>query len=266
MAQKDWQKRYSLCILSFLFIVFFSSIVLANREEWREEKSTHFIVYYKDAPLEFIQETIKTAERCYDEMTEILGFTRFDFWLWEKRAKIYIYSDAQDYQRNTGQPSWSGGSANYRDKIIYTYPQAAGFFDSLLPHELGHIIFREFVGFKSNIPLWSDEGVACYMEKAKRYGSEKIVLEAIKTNRFIPLDELTKISSVHFMSPDKALLFYAESISIVKFLIYRYEKYKFSDFCRALRDGDSIERALSKNYAFRNLKELESALIKYLNE
>ena len=54
----------------------------------------------------------------YDKIADDLGFRRFDFWLWDKRAKIYIYDDVRSYQAATNQPSWSSGCAIIKDKII----------------------------------------------------------------------------------------------------------------------------------------------------
>jgi hypothetical protein len=85
---------------------------------------------------------MNAAEEYYRSITNELGFTRFNNWLWEDRASIYIYDDSQEYIAATKQPSWSAGLAAYREKKITTYLADAGFFDTLLPHELGHIIFR----------------------------------------------------------------------------------------------------------------------------
>src|SRR3989338_7116526 len=135
--------------LSFWILGFSTCSFAFDDKGWNEEKSAHFIVYYKNAEERFVRQTIDKAEEYYKSIAENLGFTRYDFWLWDKRAKIYIYDSAEDYQAATGKPAWSGGVAFSHQKVIETYPWAQGFMQSLLPHELGHIIFREFIGFGS---------------------------------------------------------------------------------------------------------------------
>ncbi len=177
--------------------------------DFSEKKSTHFIIYYKDVPEDFVDTAIEYAERYYEELTDKLGFTRFDYWTWEDRAQIYLYPDKEAYVKESKQPEWSAGMASYRDKKIWTYPRASGFFDSLLPHEIGHIVFREVIAGKS-VPLWLEEGVAQYLEQAKRFGSEKTVIDALNNNTFIPFKELNKIKVSHLDMRNDVDLFYAE--------------------------------------------------------
>ena len=133
--------------------------------EQKEAKNSDFVVYYKDVPIGFVDSVIEAAERYYSEITRDMGFTRYNGWTFDERAKIYIYMDKDDYVDSARQSGWSHGSDQTRQKIIRTFPAAHGFFDSILPHELGHIIFREFVGFYIDIPLWFEEGIAMFQEK-----------------------------------------------------------------------------------------------------
>ncbi|MDP3142715.1 MAG: peptidase MA family metallohydrolase [Candidatus Omnitrophota bacterium] len=246
-----------------LFICF--STVLSFALNWSERKSSHFVIYFKDAPEDFIDNVIDAAEEYYREITSDLGFTRYGSWTWEDRAKIYIYKDADDYVQTTKQPEWSSGSTSYRDKVINTFPLASGFFDTLLPHELGHIIFREFVGFRTDIPLWLDEGVASYQEKARRWGSNKTVKKAIEDKTFIPLDELSQRVLSAKSDRNVVELFYAESGSVVYYLITKFGKYRFVDFCRALKEGRTFEDSLRYAYSrFENVKDLNRAWLNYL--
>ena len=112
--------------LIFCFFCLFTLIPLAAAEKnlWQEKRSTHFIIYYKNAPGSFIDQASSAAEDYYDKIADNLGFRRLSFWLWDKRAKIYIYDDAKDYQVSTGKPEWSGGFAIIDEKAIYTFPFA----------------------------------------------------------------------------------------------------------------------------------------------
>jgi len=233
---------------------------------WYAEKSTHFIVYYKDAQARFVRQVIDKAEDYYSSIADNLGFRRYDFWLWDKRAKIYIYNDAQDYQSNTGKPSWSGGTAHYSsEKVIETYPWAQGFFDSLLPHELGHIIFREFIGRESNAPVWLDEGVAMYNEKLKHTQIKKELFKALEENRIIPLEKLSTINILFVSDPEEVKLYYAEAFSAVDYLIKEFGKDHFVEFCRALKERKPFDEAINSGYRiFKNLEELNKSWIRYI--
>ena len=235
-----------------------------NEKDWQKYSRNHFIIYYKEAPLDFVKTVHEAAERYYKEIAKNLGFTRFESWSWDERAKIYIYDDAEDYQMNAGTYKWSHGAASPSQKIIRTFPSAHGFFDSTLPHELGHIIFREFIGFKARVPLWLEEGVAMYQEKAKRWGADKAVKAAMENETFIPLKNLT----YHRLSKaDQATvqLFYAESASVVYYMITELGKQRFVRLCRKLQQGKIFDNALHLGYArFKNQDDLNKSWVKYL--
>ncbi|MCB9772046.1 MAG: hypothetical protein H6754_05805 [Candidatus Omnitrophica bacterium] len=252
------------CVLIVALLFLFASYVSADTDRWSKYDSRHFIIYYKNAPLNFVKNVSETAEEYYDEIPRNLGFIRYQGWTYENRAVIYIYDDQDEYRIHAKNMEWSGGMANVLQKEIRTFPAAAGFFDSTLPHELAHLIFREFIG-NSHIPLWLDEGVAMYQEKAKRWGANKVVKDAIKRGKFIPLSELT----AHRLSREKTEeiinIFYAEAASIVYYMIVELGESRFENFCRKLSAGISFEEALQKNYGrFRNMEDLNNRWVDYL--
>jgi len=250
-------------VLFFVFLLFGQA---AAAEGFKEKRSTHFIVLYQDAPDDFVEKVINGAESYYDRITEELGFRRFDFWLWENRAKIYIYNDSSSYQAASGQPRWSAGAVLPKRKIIQTFVCAGDFLETTLPHELGHIIFREFVGFNNpGVPLWLEEGVASYQEK-ERYSQAKVFLRrAIGEGNFMDLKKLSGLPAEAGLNPGNVDIFYAESFSIVDFLIRDFGRDKFVLFCQNLRDYKDLIKALRLSYSFASLEELNSAWVKYLN-
>ncbi|TBR17681.1 hypothetical protein EPO66_02315, partial [bacterium] len=239
----------------------------AETNGWKEFKSTHFIVYYKNAPEDFISKTSDKAEGYYNKIADDLGFRRYNFWLWDNRAKIYIYDDAKAFQLATGQPSWSAGCANVNDKIINSYPYAETFFQTILPHEIGHIIFREFVGFDNpSIPLWLDEGVASYQENLRSAMARDMLRSVLREKKLLSLSQLSQFNP-HFSRDSYTVgLFYAESVNLVDFLIREYGTDNFVSFCQGLRDKKNFERALSSVYPFDNFNEFDEAWQKNIAE
>lgn len=187
-----------------------------------------------------------------------MGFRRFDFWLWDSRAKIYIYDNDRDFQAGTGQPPWAIGDAVPREKVIRAFPAAQNFFEVILPHEISHIIFREFVGFDNYaVPLWLDEGAASYYQKLQYSGIKTALKSAKDSRRLMGLVELSSVRSVWHMDKEKVKLFYMEAINIVDFLFKEYGKNTFVLFCQNLRDKKDLARALSATYPISSIQDLD---------
>jgi len=243
-----------------VFIYLSSASLVFSQDNWNTAKGTHFIVYYNQADPTFIEKLITKAEEHYDKIADDLGFRRYNFWLWDKRAKIYVYNDARGYQAATGEPEWSMGATISRSKVIHTFLGAQGFFERILPHELGHIIFREFVGFNNRaIPLWLDEGVASHQEQKTSSLNRALVKEAIKKGTCMDLKQLASFNPHSSGDNNKVSLFYAESVSIVDYLIREFGRENFVFFCQNLRDKEDLEQALRRVYPFDSLEKLDRA-------
>ena len=262
----------SLSKIAFLVIIInllFCFYVYALDKNLKEKRSTHFIVYYEQGvDRDFVEDIIDSAETYYEEIADNLGYRRYNFWLWDERANIYIFKNKSSYQIETNQPDWSGGCASYRDKKIWTYPHAAGFFDSILPHELGHIVFREFVGFDNNIPLWFEEGIASYQEKSKRYAAKSMVRDLITKDELLTLQDLTSIRSARDITDNEvAEKFYAQAVSIIYYLKNKFDDHRFAILCRSLREGDNLDKALDETYF--NIEDTEGlykSWIEYMDD
>ena len=233
---------------------------------WQQIKGQEFIIYYRSSvPEDFVQTTMDTAQEEFKRVTDNLGITNNESWVFKNQVKIYIYSDKNDYVKNGGQAGWSHGVAFAQAKTIKIYPEAEGFFDTLLPHELGHIIFRDYIGFGAVIPLWFEEGVAIYQEKAKRLGSNEAVKEAIKNGQFIPLSQLSGMRLYKDTNDQTVDLFYVESASVVYYLISELGEQEFDMLCAELKNDTPFLEALHKVYLrFKNINELNQSWVNYL--
>jgi len=233
---------------------------------WQKMRGQDFIIYYRaDVPEDFVRTAMDTAEEEFRRVTDNLGITNNQEWALKDQVKVYIYSDRDDYVKNGGQAIWSHGVAFAQAKTIKLYPDASGFFDTVLPHELGHIIFRDYVGYKIELPLWFEEGVAVYQEKAKRLGSKKQVQEAIENGQFIPLSQLSGMRLYRNSKSETVDLFYAESASVVYYLITELGGQEFEMLCRELKSNTPFREALHKVYLrFKDPDELNQSWVEYL--
>ena len=252
---------FLLCLVSFFNL----AIAQELPEGWIEKKSRHFVIYYDSGvdPI-YVKRISYKAESYYKTIINSLGFRRFDFWTWENRCKIFLYSSQKEYYNENERPEWAAGEVNIRERTIKSYTQGDDFFDSVLPHEMGHLIFREFVGYKKQLPLWLDEGVACFSESKSRPERLRIARSLVWADMYIPLDDLTKINS-----PDSIILpviFYSQAASLVDFLLTSYGDENFLDFSRKIRDGEAWREVLKKVYGFETVAKMEEAWVEYLKD
>lgn len=262
MRSKKFNLTFSLfCAVTTLFL----TAQLSLGEDWQELRSRHAIVYYTRNTESFARIVSKAVEEDYYYISSALGIPFKDRWTVNDRVHIYIHESQQEYIVASQQGEWSSGVAIGKEKSIRTYPQAAGFFDTLLPHELTHLIFYKYVGDRADVPRWFNEGIAMYQEKARRYGSHRDVKQAIADKRFWPLGQLSNIRLAPNSSNEDVELFYAESASAVAFMVHEMGEQRFQLFCRALRDGGSFEKVLTTTYRrFRSIDDMNKAWVDYI--
>ena len=256
-------------VLSFLIcFLYASSYALESvaAPAWKEEKGEHFIVFYMNESAK-PKEVLRKAEFYYNRIADDLGYARHsNFWSWDKRVKIFIYADGASYRASTGQPDWSHGMASYYDKEIHSIEGTADFLDSVLPHEITHLIFRDFVGFKGEIPLWLDEGVAQWEEDQKRAEALAMMPQIVLGGYGMTVKRLMQTDIRGEKDPVRVAAFYTQAISLVDYLVRTHGTASFTVFCRELRDGKSLEEALRGAYpgTLSNLDDLETKWIKHV--
>ncbi len=234
--------------------------------DWKEAKGDHFIVYYaKDGSA--AKEVLRKAEYCYNKVAGDLGYARYsNFWQWDKRVKIYLHASPEEFQKAMGQPQWSHGMASYMDKTIHSFETNDHFLNAVLPHEITHLVFRDFVGLGSQVPLWMDEGVAEWEEDEKRAEVLRVMPDLVAKARVYTLSKLMAMDIRRETDPQVVGLFYLQGVSIVDFLLKNYGPSSFTVFCREVRDGKPFEGALKSAYpnAIRSVEELEDKWRKYV--
>ena len=231
------------------------------------KKSGHFIVKYK-VDNQFADNVIKRAEKYYHSIEKDLGLDRFsDFWTWENRCLIIIYESKDEYRAESGMPQWSGGAVDYSKRVMYTFPWSDKFVDVLLPHELTHIVFREYVEGNDNIPLWLDEGIAQYQERKNISETENSLRQIVHNKGYIPFKEFNR---VYYLGNEHdtsiVQIFYVQSESMVRFMIKEYGRERFGDFVRQLKLGKTVEQALKFSYplGIDSLDNMEKRWLEYM--
>src|SRR5215216_6599085 len=171
---------------------------------------------------------------------------------------IYVYSNYEDLREAIlYEPSWVGGQA-YPDENIVILGSSGSDTDwdeNTVVHELTHVLVGHFTfSCLGDVPQWLNEGLAVYSEGPLSAQFQAPLNEAIQNNTLFSL----RIISGNFSEEQSRVdLSYAESHSIVKYLIDTFGKDKMTALLVAFRDGATPDEALLQTYGF-NLDGLES--------
>lgn len=233
---------------------------------WGEIKDKHFVIYYeaqKDKSL--AANYLQRAEKYYQTIGERIGYSRINkMWTWDDRVQIFLFATQQSFSTSTGQPVWSTGYADrdsrfFKSKTIVTFVQEKEFGDSTLPHEISHLILYDFIPNSQLIPFWFDEGVAQMQEKDKLAMVDGIMKTMVRRNQHIPFSQFLMLDIRKEKDARKAQIFYAQSLSVVEYLVAKFGVDAFGRLCRQLRDGKDFTQALLATYSgiFSDVNDLE---------
>ena len=267
--------------MKFLKVLFFfclcgfylTGFVFSQEFNWQEIKGKHFIVLYQsknDKPES--KRISRLAEKHYGSIGRKIGYIRYsNFWTWDDRVKIILFPNRKIFLDQTGNPEWARGGALdigfSGQKVIVSYAGQSQFLNEVLPHEISHLVLYDFIGFDYKIPIWFSEGVAQLAEVGKAKKADLVMRLMIRLNRYYPIDSLDRIDIRKEKNVEYVELFYAESVSIVNFLIKKFGSDMFGRLCRKMGDGSSFEVAMKFVYQdmFSSYSDLEKKWIQYLN-
>jgi hypothetical protein len=240
-----------------LWLLSFAPVVMAQESPFQEMTSKHFLAQFTlDDERGLARQVLDRAEMYYDKVARDIGYSRYqNFWTWESRVKIVIYPDQVSFARFTGQPAWSKGYASrdsqlFRERAIVTYNGQPDLLEEVLPHEIAHLMFWDHLGFNNrSAPLWFEEGVAQLEEPATRAKVQEALKGVVRAEKHIPFFTLMAARPEDLKGNLNLSLFYAESLSVVVFLIEKYGQDAFYRLSKELRDGKDFNEAFVRAYS-----------------
>lgn len=229
---------------------------------WSVVKGKHFLVYYQPGDAQLAEKTVALAEAHCERIRKELRFVkRDDFWTWDNRVKVFIHPSREAFQRATGAPEWAGGRSSVARKEIASYSDDREFPRGALPHEIAHLVLRDFVGFKGEIPVWLNEGVAQWADSDRREDTLRLARELAARHTLTPLRTLAGVKDTRGLDAGQAAGLYAQAVSLVGYLIQTHGAESFHTLCAQIRDGKDLDAALKFTYpgTLRTIEDLEKA-------
>ena len=215
------------------------------RYAWRSLTEGEVTIYWYKGNDAFAQELMSAAQQALGRLAEDTGAYL------EKPAELYIYASQQDLLGAMVYPQeWTGGVAFTRYSImaIGIAPGETSWGKTTITHELTHLVIHQMtLNPYNSLPDWLDEGLAMYNEGLLDPGFTTYLNKAIDEKSLISVQSLSSPFSAY---AEEAYLSYAESYSLVEYLIATYGQGKMLELLNTFRQGSGYDGALKKVYGF----------------
>jgi hypothetical protein len=223
-----------------------------TRYSWRSLNEGKVTIYWYEGDNSFVQELMAAAQQALGRLADETGAYL------EKPAKLYIYASSEDLKGAMVYPQeWTGGVAYTRYSImaIGIAPDDISWGKTTIAHELTHLVIHQVtLNPYNDLPTWLDEGLAMYNEGPLDPGFVSYLIWAIDEDKLISVQSLSSPFSAY---AEEALLSYAESYSLVEFLITTYGRERMLELLNTFREGSGYDDALKEVYGF-DMDGLES--------
>ena len=225
-------------------------------QAWESLTNGLVTLWWYSGNQEFAEDILGTANRTIETLAN-----RFEVDA-EEPIRIVIYGNDDDFSEALPPNSadWIGGQAHPSLNLIVAQIQPGPGVERevrrMIPHEVSHLIVHQATENPWNSPPnWLDEGLAVYNQETPDTDLPDILDDAVDDGELIPVRAL---GSSFPLDPDQAYLSYAESHSIVTFIIEELGEREMAELIAIFRDevayDDAVERALGMS-----VEELDAA-------
>jgi hypothetical protein len=216
-----------------------------GRYQWQNLTSGNITLFWYEGDNSFAWELMNACQEGLTRLTQEFGAYP------ERHINIYVYASSQELRGAMIFPQeWTGGVAFTEFGII-----AIGIsLDNIdwgkeaLVHELTHLVVHQIVFSPYGaLPVWLDEGLAMYNQGELSPQLRYRLKEAISEDNLLSVRSLCSPFSAE---PEKAYLSYAESYSLVEYLLNDYSGGKMLNLLTLFKRGSTYDEALTKAYGF----------------
>jgi len=213
-----------------------------NRFKWQTLERGAIIAHWYSGDLTFGQYVADTGFQSLDRVSRFINAPL------PPKVDVYVYANLNDLQsslRLMGR-NWVSGHADPKIGVVMVTasPDLIGRADLErdVPHELAHImIYQATVAGYDRMPVWLDEGLAVNSELQPRPDFAAALSDAVKNNSLIPIASLCGS-----FGSERAHLSYAESASLVRYILDHWGSAKMKNLLNAYRDGATCEGGVQR--------------------
>ncbi|MDP6142002.1 MAG: peptidase MA family metallohydrolase [Dehalococcoidales bacterium] len=216
-----------------------------NRYSWQSLTSGELTLYWYRGDDSFAWEIMDAAQKALTRIAQDTGVHLM------KPVSLYIYASAQELQEAmVFSQEWTGGLAYTRYGII-----AIGIASNNLQwgkratiHELAHLVTQQMTFNPYNyLPNWLNEGLSMYAEGELEAQYVDYLEQGVTKNSLISVRSLASPFSAF---AEQTYLAYAQSYSLIEFLISSFGHDRMYKLLSTFKQGNSHDDALMKVYGF----------------
>ena len=224
-----------------------------SRHDWEHLSNQNIDLYWYKGDDSFGRELMEAGRQALAKLAEDTDSEL------TQQVQIYIYGSTEDLHQALIYPDeWTGGMAfpEYGVIVIGVAPYNLEWGKRAVTHELSHmVVYQVTYSPLSNVPAWLDEGLAMYAEGDLLSNFSDNLKKAVSDDA---LYSIPSISGNFPAATEEAELAYAQSYSLVAFLIEQFGSAKMQQLLQAFSQGTRLDSALEEVYGF-NSEQLETA-------
>ncbi|PID58283.1 hypothetical protein CSB45_04240 [candidate division KSB3 bacterium] len=244
-----FQIKY-ICLITFL-------LYAPHADAWEHVITKHFYIHYQPVDRRIAQQLSQESDAIHQHISKDIGYRS------TRRTAVYLCPDVECFERqqpgSQKAPRWAVGLAYPQlNRIVMRTAVTAKEGGQIKPleiftHETAHIILEQALAERGGAPRWLSEGFSMLHARQWTIHRQQTIAEVTLRKRFIPLRLLT----VSFPADERsARIAYAQSFSLVSFLLHHSNRQLFPEFIAALKRGMDTDTALRASFGI-SLKTLE---------
>ncbi|MFC1846563.1 peptidase MA family metallohydrolase [Chloroflexota bacterium] len=216
-----------------------------ERYDWNSLTEGNISLYWYSGDQSFARQIMDATQVAMQRVTTDTGAYL------EKPVRLYIYASSQDLLGAIIFPQeWTGGVAYTTFGVV-----AIGINENniewgkrAIVHELMHLVTHQVTHNPYNyLPVWLNEGLSMYAEGEMGYTFESYLQQAVLNDRLISVRSLSSPFSADARISYQS---YAQSMSLVEYLIEGYGQDKMLALLNTFRQGSTYDSALMQVYGF----------------
>ncbi|MEW6033487.1 MAG: peptidase MA family metallohydrolase [Chloroflexota bacterium] len=217
-----------------------------DRYKWQAVTEGAVTLLWYEGGRPFADELLASAQQALQRLSADTGASP------PGKVGIYVYASAADLRGALLFPQeWTGGVAfvSYNIIAIGIPTSALSWGKRAVAHELTHWVVGglTFNSYGAGLPTWLEEGLATYGEGDMSPDTKAWLDKAISENKLLSVRSL---SSPFSAITEQAYISYAQSYSLVAYLIREHGRERMLELLNVFRQGSGYDQALRQVYGF----------------